>query len=187
MAVQTVKVVREEGGGCGEEIEQHFESLRFEAECANPMSTALTRLDLSFSATNHKALRSLLLRPSSPPLLSTLVPSPSANSVKLFPVFPHLHISTPSAMLDASFSNSRFSLIPPIPSSPLYSPSKSSLSPESFSLRTPIPAFHLDQACHLGPPLEREISRDAQIEVQEVMGRKIIVWSTSLLRSRTIN
>ena len=98
------------------------------------------------------------LLPLNPP---TLVTPNSATSVKLFPVFPHLHISTPSAMLDASFSNSRFSLIPPIPSSPLYSPSKSSLSPESFSLRTPIPAFHLDQACHLGPPLEREISRAA--------------------------
>ena len=66
MAVQTVKVVREEGGGCGEEIEQHFESLKFEEEFATPMSTALTRLDLSFSLLDLKTLRSLLLRPSSP-------------------------------------------------------------------------------------------------------------------------
>jgi len=96
------------------EIEEQIESLRFEDEFATPMSTALTRLDLSFSSINLKTLRTLLLRPSSPQT-STLITSPNPTSIKLLPSFPHLHTllvaSTPHLTIHDSFYSLLSSLL----------------------------------------------------------------------------
>ncbi|GAA5833315.1 hypothetical protein JCM5353_008532 [Sporobolomyces roseus] len=104
----------ERGEGKGKEIEEQFESLRFEDEFATPMSTSLTRLDLSFSSINLKTLRTLLLRPSSPQT-STLVTSPTPASIKLLPIFPQLHTllvaSTPHLTIHDSFYSLLSSLL----------------------------------------------------------------------------
>jgi len=96
--------------GKGEETEEQFESLRFEDEFATLMSTALTRLDLSFSSINLNTLRSLLLRPSSPQPLN-LVTSPTPASIKLLPIFPHLHTLLVASTSHLTTHDSFYSLL----------------------------------------------------------------------------
>jgi len=147
------------------EIEEQFESLRFEDEFTTPMSTALTKLDLSFCSVNLKTLRSLLLRPSYSHT-STLATSPTPTSIKLLPIFPHLHTllvaSTPHLTIHDSF----------------YSLLSSLLSLRVLSLAgkllptTAISTFH--PRLSASTPLLREIDLNyMEFEVKDVMRRTV--------------
>ena len=152
---------REEGDT--PEVEDQFRSLKFEDEFATPMSTALTRLDLSFSFINLKTLRSVLLRPSSPQP-STLVTSPSATSVKLLPIFPHLHTLFLCSTPHLAIHDSLYSLLSSLLSLRILSLAGKLLPPTAISTFLP--------RLSVSTPLLRELDLSyMDFEVKEVMRR----------------